>query len=188
MGVAAAIALGQIGDAGKLRGFENAVRHAQPAHVGILVRRHVEQAEEPPAEIVGRLGIDVLGGVLLQPLVGVERMLLALELLRVRQLAAGLEHAVLRLERGGIGTDRLRRGRSERPRQPGGRAGEALCRLGDLQTGGKALQIALLFGLEVAGCRCARQLEIDAGFRRHSAGTCVGMVSGATALRGLCVM
>ncbi len=122
-----------------------------------------------------------------QPLVGVERMLFALELLRVRQLAAGLEHAVLRLERGGIGPDRLRRG--QRPRQPGGRTSEPLRRLGDLQAGGKALQIALLFGLEVAGCRCARQLEIDAGFRRHSASTCVGMVNGATAaLRGLCVM
>ena len=30
--VAAAVALGEIGNAGKLRGLENAVRHAQPAH------------------------------------------------------------------------------------------------------------------------------------------------------------
>ena len=186
--IAAAIALGEIGDAGKLRGFENAVRHAQPAHIGVLVGRHVEQPEEAPAEIVRRLRIDILGGVLLQPLVSVERMLLALELLRVGQLAAGLEHAVLRLERGGIGADRLRRGGGKRPRQACGRAGEPLRRLGDLQTGGKALQIALLFGLEVAGCRCARQLEIAAGLRGHSAGTCVGMASGGETLRGLCVM
>ena len=122
VGIAAAIALGQIRDAGELRGFENAVRHAQPAHEGILVRRHVEQAEEAPAEIVRRLRVDVLGGVILQPLVSVERMLLALELLRVRQLAAGLEHAVLRLERGGVGADRLGRGR--RSREPGSRAGK----------------------------------------------------------------
>ena len=115
VGVAAAISLGEIGDARELRGLENAVRHPQPAHVGILVRRDVEQSEEAPAEIVRRLGIFVLGGVLLQPLVSVERMLLALELLRIRQLAAGREHAVLRLARGGIGTDRLARRGAMRP-------------------------------------------------------------------------
>ena len=115
-------------------------------------------------------------------------MLLALELLRVGQLAAGLEHAILRLERRRVGTDRLGR----RRRQPAGRAGKRarkpLRRLGDLQAGDKAFQIALLFGLEVAGLPSRRQLEIVAGLRRHSAGTCVGMVSGAAAVRGLCVM
>ncbi len=120
MGVAAAVALGQIGDAGKLRGGENAVRHAQPAHVGVLVGRNVKQAEKAPAEIVRRLRIFVLGGEVFQPLVGVEGMLLALELLRVGQFAAGLEHAILRLERRRVGTDRL----GLRRREPAGRAGQ----------------------------------------------------------------
>ena len=124
----------------------------------------------------------------LEPLVSVERMLLALEFLRVGQLAAGREHAVLRLERGGVGADRLRRG-GRQPRPAGfRRAGEPFRRLGDLQAGGEAFQIAFLFGLEVAGCRLASQLEIAAGLRRHSAGTCVGIASGGESLRGLCVM
>ena len=75
MGVAAAVSLGEVGEPRELRGLEDAVRHAQPAHIGVLVRRDVEQAEEAPAEIVGRLRILILGGVLLQPLIGVERML-----------------------------------------------------------------------------------------------------------------
>ena len=39
VGIAAGIALGEIGDAGELRVLEDAVRDAQPAHVGLLVRR-----------------------------------------------------------------------------------------------------------------------------------------------------
>ena len=112
-------------------------------------------------------------------------MLLALELLRVGQLAAGLEHAVLRLERGGVGADRFGRRCSRRSRQSGGRAGKSFRGARDLQTGGEALQVTLLFGLEVAGCRLRR---LQGGFRRHSAGTCDGMVSGAGALPGLCVI
>ena len=60
MRIAAAIALGEVGEAGELRVLEDAVRDPQPAHVGVLVRRDVEQAEEAPAEIVGRLGIFVV--------------------------------------------------------------------------------------------------------------------------------
>ena len=75
MGVTAAVALGEIGEARELRGIEDAVRHPQPAHIGVLVRRDVEQPEEAPAEIVRRLGILALGGVLLEPLIGVEGML-----------------------------------------------------------------------------------------------------------------
>ena len=119
VGVAAAIALGEIGDAGKLRGLEDAVRHAQPAHIGVLVRRDVKQAEETPTEIVRRFRVFVLGGEALEPLVGIERMLVALELLRVGQLAAGLEHAVLCFQRGGIRPDRLApRGRRPPPPVP----------------------------------------------------------------------
>ena len=43
---------GDVGDAGKLPVLENAVRNAQAAHVGVLRRRHVEQAVVAPAEIV----------------------------------------------------------------------------------------------------------------------------------------
>ena len=111
VGVAAAVALGEVGDAGELPMREDAVRHPQPAHVGVLVRRHVEQAEEAPAEIVGRLGIFVVRGLRLQPLVAVEGVLLALEFLLLGELAAGLEDAVLRPQMLGIGPGRLRRTR-----------------------------------------------------------------------------
>ena len=53
--VAAAVALGEIGEAGELPVLEDAVRNPQPAHVGVLRRRDVEQAVIAPAEIVGRL-------------------------------------------------------------------------------------------------------------------------------------
>ena len=98
MRIAAAITLGEIGEAGKLRGFEDAVRDPQAAHIRVLVRRDIEQAEEPPAEIVGGLGIFAFGGVVLQPLVGVERMLLALELFLIGQFAARCEQPVLRFQ------------------------------------------------------------------------------------------
>ena len=107
MGVAAAVALREVGDAGELPMREDAVRHPQPAHVGVLVRRHVEQAEEAPAEIVGRLGILVARGLRLQAVVAVERVQLALELLLLGELAAGREDARLRAPMLGIGTARL---------------------------------------------------------------------------------
>ena len=44
MRIAAAEALGEIGDAGELPVLQDAVRDAQPAHVGVLRRRDVEQA------------------------------------------------------------------------------------------------------------------------------------------------
>ena len=112
MGVAAAIALGEVGDAGELRRFEDAVRDTQAAHIRILVRRYIEQAEEPPAEIVGRLRIFVARAELLEALVAVEGMLLALELFLIGKLLAGGEHAVLRFEGRGVGSRRLGRRRS----------------------------------------------------------------------------
>src|SRR5262249_11045677 len=64
-------------------------------------------------------------------------------------------------------------------------AGDALRCFGDLHAGDKALQIALLFGAEVAGLICRRGFEIDLG---HSAGTRVTAASGADgASRGLWV-
>ena len=116
VGVAAGIALGEIGEACELPMREDAVRNAQPAHVGLLRRRAVEQAEEAPAEIVVGLRRLVVGGLRLQPLVAVERIELALEFLRVGQLAAGLDDAVLRAQRRGVRADRLR-GCRRRPRR-----------------------------------------------------------------------
>ncbi len=121
---------------------ENAVRDAQPAHVGALRRCAVEQAVVAPAEIVGRLRGFVLSGLLLQPLIGVERMLLALEFLLVGKLAAGLDGAVLRFEVDRVGADRLGCG-------GGGLAVSRRAR--DLEAGGEALQVALLLGREIAG-------------------------------------
>ena len=83
MRIAAAIAFGEIGKSGELRGLDDAVRDAQPAHIGVLIGRDVEQAEKAPAEIVRRLGIFALGRMRLEPLIGIERMLLALELFRI---------------------------------------------------------------------------------------------------------
>ena len=89
MGVGAAAALREVGDAGELPVREDAVVNAQPAHVGVLIRRHVEQAEIAPAEIVRRLGKFVGRSLRLQPAVGVERVELALELLLVGKLLPG---------------------------------------------------------------------------------------------------
>src|SRR4029077_16348795 len=86
---------------------EDAVRDAQPAHIGFLRRRAVEQAEEAPAEIIVGLRRLVLGGLVFELLVAVERMQFALEFFRVRQLAAGLDGAVLGAQRSGVGADRL---------------------------------------------------------------------------------
>ena len=87
--------------------LQDAVRQSQTAHVGILVGGDVEQSEVAPAEIIRRLRILVFRGVRFQPLVSIERVLIALELLRVRQLAACRNDAILRFARGGLGTDRL---------------------------------------------------------------------------------
>ena len=108
MGVAAAITLGEVGEARELPVLEDAVRNPQAAHVRALRRRDVEQAVVAPAEIVRRLRRFVLLGLLLQPAIGVERMLLALELLLVVELAAGFDGAVLRAQMLGVGTGRLR--------------------------------------------------------------------------------
>src|SRR5580658_9370769 len=95
MGVAAGIALGEIADARELPMRKNAVRDAQPAHIGFLRRRAVEQAEKAPAEIVVGFRRLILDGLVLQLLVTVERVKLALEFFRIRHLAAGLDGAIL---------------------------------------------------------------------------------------------
>ncbi len=146
MGIAAAVALGQIGDAGELPMGEDAVRHAQPAHVGILIGRHVEQAEEAPAEIVRRLGIFVVRRLCLEAFVAVEGMQLALEFLLLGELAAGGEDAVLRAQMRSVGAARLRRLCSP----SGGSAGALSRGLGDLQAGDEAFEVTFLLGVEIA--------------------------------------
>src|SRR5262249_15070667 len=121
--------------------------------------------EEPPAEIVRRLRRLVLRGLRLQPLVAVEGMQLALELLLVGELAAGREHAVLRAPMRGIGADRLHgAGRRRGGAATGTRdVARDLRDLGDLQPARQPFEIALLLGLEITGhgnsmgsCRQAR--------------------------------
>ena len=144
MGIPAAVAIGEIGDAGELPVREDAVRHAQPAHVGVLVRRDVEQAEEAPAEIIGGLGIFVACRLRLEPFVAVEGVQFTLEFLLLGKLAAGLEHPLLRAQMCGVRAARLRR--------PGARGAALDARgLGDLQAGDEAFEVALLFGAEIAG-------------------------------------
>jgi hypothetical protein len=60
VGITPAIALGEVGDPGELSVRKDAVRHPQAAHIGVLVRRDVEQAEVAPTEIVRRLGVLVV--------------------------------------------------------------------------------------------------------------------------------
>src|SRR5580692_4627592 len=128
---------------------KNAVGDAQSAHIGFLSRRAVEQAEEAPAEIVVGLRRLVLGGLVFELLVAVERMQLALEFFRVRQLAAGLDGAVLSAQRRSVGADRLCRNGVRWSRR-GAIAGRRSRCLRDLQTGHKAFQIALLLRLEIS--------------------------------------
>ncbi len=64
MGIGAAEPVRKIGKAGELMRAEDAVRNAQPAHIAVLRRRDIEQAEIAPAEIV--LGFRELLGVALR--------------------------------------------------------------------------------------------------------------------------
>ena len=81
-------ALGEIGHAGKLPVLQDAVRNAQAAHVGVLRRRDIEQAVIAPAEIIRRIRRRVVERLLLQPRIGIERMLIALEFFLVDEFLA----------------------------------------------------------------------------------------------------
>jgi len=63
-----------------------------------LVRRAVEQAIKAPAEIVVRFRRFVVCGLRLQPFIAVERMQLALELLRIGKFFAFFDEAILRAQ------------------------------------------------------------------------------------------
>ena len=139
--------LGEVGHAGKLPVFQNAVRNPQPAHVGILRRGDVKQSVIAPAEIIGRRRRRVVERLLLQPRIGVERMFLALELFLVGELFARGCDLVLRLDMRGFRSDRLR------IRLAGIAATEAASDPADLQPGGKAFEVALLLIGKVDGER-----------------------------------
>ena len=141
MGVGAAKPLRNVRHGGELPMLEDPVRNAQPAHVGTLRRRHIEQAVIAPAEIVRRLGWLVLCGLILQAWIGVEWVLVALELLLLRQLPARRQYAVLRLAMDCIRPDWLACGRR--------RAGTGRARRGE--AGDETLQVALLLRREIAG-------------------------------------
>src|SRR5689334_22034190 len=120
---------------------EDAIRDAQPAHIRVLRRRDVKQSVVAPAEVVGWLGRFVLVGLVLEPGIGVERVLLALELFLLRELAAAGNRLVLRQQMLGVGARRnARRGFARAAR-----------RARDLEAGGEPLQIALLLWREVPG-------------------------------------
>ncbi len=88
----------------------------------------------------------------------------------------------MRLQPGSVRPDRLGRGGGSAT-VAGGSTGDAFRRFGDLHAGDEPFQIALLFGVEVAGLSRGRRFEIGLG---HSAGTRVGAAKGAgAALRGL---
>jgi hypothetical protein len=82
--------------------IENAVRNAQPAHIGFLRRRAVEQTEEAPAKIVVGFRRFVIRSLLLQPFVSIERIKVTFELFRIGKFTAGFDNAILRAQRGGI--------------------------------------------------------------------------------------
>jgi hypothetical protein len=130
--------LGEIGHAGELPVLHDAVRDPQPAHVGILRRRHIEQAVIAPAKIIRRARRRVVKRLLFQPRIRIERMLLALELLLIGQFLARSRDLVLRFDMRGIRSGRLS------IRFPGAAAAEAAPDAADLQSGSKAFEIALL--------------------------------------------
>ena len=130
----------------------------KPAHVGILRRRDIEQAVIAPAEIVRRVRRRIVERLLLQPRIGIERMLLALELFLVDELLAGGCDLVLRLDVRGLRPARL-------GIRLAGAAAEAAPYPADLQAGGKAFEVALLL---VGKVDCER-FDLH-GARRSSCG------------------
>src|SRR6185437_482697 len=106
----------------------------------------IEQAVIAPAEIIRRHGRGVGPRLLLQPLIGIEGMLFALELLLVGELLARRRDLVLRPDMGSFGTGRfgarLVAGRSRTRKAPADAS--------DLDARHEAFEIALLLVAEIA--------------------------------------
>src|SRR5262249_16203070 len=147
--------------------------NAQPAHVGVLRRRDVEQAIETPTEIIRRLGRLVAGRLCLEPFVTVERMQFALEFLRVGKLLARARETVLRLVGCGVRAGRL--GAAAAGYRGGAVAGaQTTRRARRLQAGHETFQVTFLLGSEFSGH--------ERRASSYSAGTRAGMASaGASA-------
>src|SRR6185312_10463114 len=96
------VMLGKIGDARKLPMFQDAVVDAQPAHIRVLRRRDVKETVIAPAEIIGGFRKFVFRGLLFQPSVSIEWMLLALEFFLIGKFSARRRHFILRDEMRGI--------------------------------------------------------------------------------------
>src|SRR6267154_1483122 len=116
--------------------LHDAVGNPQPAHVGILRRRDVEQAVIAPAEIVRGARRCIVERLLLQPRIGIERMLFALELLLIGKLLARCRDRVLRPDMRSLRSARLG------IRLAGTPAAKAAADPTDLQAGAKALEVA----------------------------------------------
>ena len=80
---------------------------SQPAHVGILCRRDVEQTIVTPSEVIGSRWRRILKRLLLQPRISVEGMLLALEPFLVGKFLTRGDGVVLRLDVCGVGPGRF---------------------------------------------------------------------------------
>ncbi|GJE62760.1 hypothetical protein MPOCJGCO_4896 [Methylobacterium trifolii] len=145
--VTAPVRVGEVGHPRELPVVQDAVGDAQAAHVMGLVRGEPEHAVVAPAEVVLGLGGRARGGLRDQAVVALERVLGALPLLLLGELAAGLDRGVLRLD-----VDRVRaRGLGRRGAVAAHQAaGEA----GGTDPRGEALEVALLLGVEVLGHVC----------------------------------
>src|SRR4029450_3717329 len=126
MGIAAGVSLGEVADACELPVLEDAVGDAQAAHICRLVRCAVEQTVKSPAEVIVGFRRLVVCGLRFQALIAVERMQLALELLRIGKLLAFFDEAILRAQMSRIGSHGFGRSRAitavTRPRSSRARA------------------------------------------------------------------
>src|SRR6185437_12674082 len=126
--------------------LQDAVRDAQAAHIRILRRRDIEQPEIAPAEIVRGRRRSIVQRLPFQARIGVEGMLLALELLLVHELLARRRDLVLRLNMRRLRPRRLGIGLAGRSR-----ATEIAADATDLETRHEAIEVTLLLVAEIAG-------------------------------------
>ena len=98
MRIAAAIGFGNHRHALHLHGGQNAIGDAHAQHVAVLRRRDIEQSVIAPAEIIFGLRKGLVGRLLAQAGIGVERMFGALPFFLIDQLFANSFGASLRLQ------------------------------------------------------------------------------------------
>src|SRR5277367_6121376 len=116
--------------------LQDAVGNAQAAHIGVLRRGDIKQAVIAPAKIVCRRRWRVGQRLLLEPRIGIEGMLLTLELFLVDEFFARGQNLVLRLDVRGFRADRLGIGLAS--------ATQAAPDLADLQASRETFEVTLL--------------------------------------------